>query len=152
MFYLLEEIYLEKVLRSSLKLLLKLKICSQKISFTIAYSGSKLFQETFIKFIKIDSIKDNKQFYKNADILYCPYRNEPLGLVPIEGMSLGCHVIFDKSIPSIYEFKKYGTTIPNSTNDEIKIWYEIINNVNTLRKSRIERMNLFIKEINQMIL
>jgi len=126
---------------------------TNKISFTIAYSGAEIFStNSFIKFIKIDSLKDNKQLYKNADILYCPYRNEPLGLVPIEGMSLGCHVFFDESIPSIYEFKKYGTVIPNSINDEIKVWSEIINNINTLRKLRIEKMNLFIQEINQMIL
>ena len=67
-------------------------------------------------------------------------------------MSLGCHVFFDESIPSTYEFHKYGTVIPNSINDEIKVWSEIIKNINTLRKLRIEKMNLFIQEINQMIL
>ena len=126
-------------------------VSKKNINFTLAYSGSNLkLKNSFIKVIKIDSINDNRELYKNADILYCPFKNEALGLVPIEG--IGCHVFFDKTIPSINDFKKYGTEIPNSIKDEIKIWLSILNKIKKLRSLRSININSVFNELNQMIL
>ena len=75
------------------------KISYSKLIFTLAYSGKEIVlnHPTNMKMIKINSIVDNKKLYIDADILYCPFKNEPLGLVPLEGLSFGCKLFFDRT-------------------------------------------------------
>ena len=127
---------------------------NKDLVFSLVYSGKQIKSKipNNVKLIKIDSIRDNSNFYLNNDILYCPFKNEPLGLVPLEGLSFGCLLLFDQNIPSMYDFKKNAFKISNSLNDELKLWLRLINDIKEAKFNRQKNTSLFLNSINQMIL
>ncbi len=122
--------------------------------FTLAYSGKAINLNPCdkIKLIRIDSINDNSNLYLNNDILYCPFKNEPLGLVPLEGLSYGCILLFDKTIPSMYEFKNLAFQIVSNINEEVNLWQKLIKDIQNGKFNKMKIKSSFLNSVNQIIL
>ena len=128
------------------------KMYNSKLIFILAYSGKEIVlnHPNNMKIIKINSIVDNKKLYLDADILYCPFKNEPLGLVPLEGLGFGCKLLFDRTIPSMNEFKELAIEIPSSKEVEILLWKKVFQKIKKIKIERNIRRDKFINSLNKM--
>ena len=125
-----------------------------KINFNLAYSGSRI-KNTLpenIKLIEIESITNNNELYLDNDIVYCPFKNEPLGLVPLEALLFGCLLFADKTIPSINDYKDMCFMIPNSIELECLLWLEFLENIISIKKYKLVRRDKFLKIAKKYIL